>query len=271
MKENVNGYLMRLSRQAFIRSHEKGQIKKSINRLRLLLKRDFRGELDDQFLFGSYARKTILPRFMDEQSDVDYMIVFSDGSYNPQTYLDRLRRFVDANYRSDTRQSHPTIQLELSHIRFELVPAITGGFWSSHPYKIPAKANDFTDWVGTDPGDFQEDLVSTNKKHNNFIKPLVRILKYWNAANGYPFDSFDLERRIVSEVSNSWHVFGKPKAIKSYFYGFIEQLPSSGLAQWKLDVIERAQSTVDTVKRVDRSDDSSEALWHLHKMLPPPW
>jgi hypothetical protein len=62
---------------------------------------------------------------MDEKSDIDYMVVFSDRDYQPQTYLDRLRRFTEYYYqKSEIKQSHPTIQLELNHIRFELVPAV---------------------------------------------------------------------------------------------------------------------------------------------------
>src|SRR5260370_9100413 len=45
------------------------------------------------FRFGSSTRGTILPRSMDEQSDIDYMVVFSDGSATPQTYLNRLKSF----------------------------------------------------------------------------------------------------------------------------------------------------------------------------------
>lgn len=59
------------------------------------------------------TRNTILPRYMDSHSDVDYMVVFKDSGFRPQTYLERLRRFVERNYtRSQIKQSHPTIQLE---------------------------------------------------------------------------------------------------------------------------------------------------------------
>lgn len=52
----------------------------------------FNPSIIEGFKFGSFTRKTILPRSVDEKSDVDYMVVFADGGeYTPQTYLDRLK------------------------------------------------------------------------------------------------------------------------------------------------------------------------------------
>lgn len=66
----------------------------------------------------------MLPRSYDPSSDVDYMVVFKNVIYQPQTYLNKLRDFVNYYYRtSEIKQSHPTIQLNLNHITFELVPA----------------------------------------------------------------------------------------------------------------------------------------------------
>ncbi len=72
---------------------------------------------------------------MDAHSDIDYMVVFEKGGYNPQTYLDGLRRFVEQRYQnSEIYQSSPTVVLELNHIRFDLVPAIRQ--WGT-TYNIP--------------------------------------------------------------------------------------------------------------------------------------
>ena len=132
---------------------------------------------------------------MDANSDVDYMIVIADSSFRPHTYLDRLRRFVECYYsRSEISQSNPTIVLSLNHFRFELVPAIDD--WISG-LQIPAKASDFQNWVETDPTGFNQELTKANKSHDYLIKPLIRVVKYWNSKNGYPFDSYLLEQDIV--------------------------------------------------------------------------
>ena len=53
----------------------------------------FAGELVSHFVFGSYSRNTMLPRSYDPSSDVDYMVVFKNVIYQPQTYLNKLKDF----------------------------------------------------------------------------------------------------------------------------------------------------------------------------------
>lgn len=73
----------------------------------------------NHFTFGSNTRYTMLPRIYDPKSDVDYMVVFNNTGHQPQTYLNRLKYFVERYYSaSERKQSHPTIRLNLNHITF---------------------------------------------------------------------------------------------------------------------------------------------------------
>ena len=57
--------------------------------------------VQEKFVFGSYDRKTILKRSIDANSDVDYMVVFSDGGdFKPQTLMTRLKKFADDKYQT---------------------------------------------------------------------------------------------------------------------------------------------------------------------------
>ena len=95
-----------------------------------------------------------MPRKVDENSDVDYMIVFDNSNnYKPQTFLDRLKRFTEAKYStSEIYQSSPTIVLELNKIKFELVPAYNS--WGT--YNIPDGNGG---WMPTYPNDFNDKLL----------------------------------------------------------------------------------------------------------------
>ena len=63
--------------------------------LEIRLESYFGANIEEKFKFGSYTRVTILPRKADEESDVDYMVVFDNSNnYTPQTFLDRLKRFA---------------------------------------------------------------------------------------------------------------------------------------------------------------------------------
>ena len=125
-----------------IKDWERTNIDTSISTLSSKLYQYF-DNVESKFVFGSYDRKTILRRSKDENSDVDYMVVFSDGSdLTPQTLMKRLKRFAEAKYsKNDIYQSSPTVVLELSHIKFELAPAYKS--WGT--LYIPAPASDYSD------------------------------------------------------------------------------------------------------------------------------
>jgi len=210
----VSSHLTSLASNLVLSSAENTSISTSISTLSSRLNSYFCSGVNEDFKFGSSTRGTILPRIADGNSDIDYMIVFdtSGGEKQPQTYLDRLKNFANARYStSEVKQSSPTIVLSLNHINFELVPAIKD-YWSG--YKIPAPASAWSSWIGTNPSGFNQQLVSANQNNNNQIKPLVRLVKYWNAKNGHMFASFSIEQHIVG-MSFYWC-----SSLRDYFYSF---------------------------------------------------
>lgn len=242
----VNSYMRDLADSAYLRDTQRESINRSIRTLQSRLSTYFVGELTEHFIFGSYTRDTILPRSMDEQSDVDYIVVFNSNNFKPQTYLDKLKRFVEFYYsRSEITQSNPTIVLTLNHIKFELVPAINTLFYG---LQIPAKRADLNDWISTDPNDINQTLSDTNKDNKNLIKPMIRLVKYWNAKNNYPFASFELEKMLAerSYIIVSLMTSGQ---LKDYFFDAIESLSLDwGAAQYKKDVLNRAKKIVQDTK-----------------------
>ncbi len=208
----VGTYLSALASSLVLPEQERASIAISIATLSSRLNSYFGTGMSAHFQFGSSTRGTILPREADSSSDIDYMVVFStvDGLRKPQTYLDRLRRFAETKYStSEIHQSHPTVVLSLNHINFELVPAVKS-YW----LQIPSPASDWSEWIPTDPSAANQALQDKNKANNDQIKPLVRLVKYWNAHNGHPFTSFSLEQYIVGRS------FWLCSALKDYFYAF---------------------------------------------------
>ncbi|MEW8333833.1 MAG: nucleotidyltransferase [Candidatus Thiodiazotropha sp.] len=264
---SVNSYLTSLANAAIIRDQEQGSIRRSVATLQARLNHYFEADISQQVVFGSYSRGTILPRSMDANSDVDYMVVFTDNSSRPQTYLNRLRRFVGQYYsRSEISQSNPTIVLSLNHIRFELVPAINSWFSS---LQIPAKASEFQDWMDTDPNGFNQELVNANQTHSNLIKPLVRVMKYWNAKSRYPFESYSLEQDVVR---HGFGFFGflSSRQLQDYFYDYIEEMDAGLFApKWKQDAVSRAQQIAADARSKERQGYTSAAESAIKRLLPP--
>lgn len=111
---SVNSYLQILGSELVLSSAEKNSISISIDSLKNRLSSYFGLDVKEIKPYGSYVRETILPRKVDENSDVDIMVVFSNPYENkPQSFLNKLKEFAEHYYiRSEIYQSSPTIVLE---------------------------------------------------------------------------------------------------------------------------------------------------------------
>lgn len=256
---SVITYLDKRVSDAVLSSGEQSSINTSISTLKSRLTTYFGSGLSDQFRFGSSTRGTILPRAMDEHSDIDYMVVFAEGGYSPQTYLDRLKRFAENNYStSDIKQSSPTIVLLLNHIRFDLVPALKEQYASG--YQIP---NGGSSWQSTNPNDFNASLVAKNNAEFSKIKPAIRLLKYWNAQNGYVYDSFSLERWVITLS------FPTALNLRDYLFTIFDNLTLNyDQAQWRKDKLARAKAIVAEVRRMEREDMPYSAEAEIKRLIP---
>lgn len=268
---SLNGYLTRLSRAAYVRDLERQQIDRSAREIRRRIERHFGDVVREQKFFGSYERGTILPRYMDDSSDVDLMIIFKDDGSKPQTHIDRLRRFADKWYPQSARsQSSPTFALELQHVRFELVPAIEG-WWSG--IKIPAPKSDLNDWLETDPEAFSQELTQKNRGNGDLIKPLCRILKYWNIRMGRPYESYALEQMIVAHGYQNLVgalLYGRLD-LWGYFHSFASMLTEMSIYEMssvEKCAIDRLQTAVAKIDQYQRSGDSLNAENVLQRLLP---
>lgn len=258
---SVNSHLTSLASTLVLSDAEKSSITTSINTLSSRLNLYFNSTVTNHFQFGSSTRGTILPRKADSYSDIDYMVVFntSDGQKKPQTYLDRLRRFVEARYStSEIFQSHPTIVLSLNHINFELVPAIY-----NYGYQIPSPASSWLEWTSTDPSGTNKLIQDKNKDNNYQIKPLVRLIKYWNTRKGYPFTSFSLEQHIVSRS------FWGCSTLKDYFYEFWSGFNCTyNTAQYIKNMVENAKIHAEKSKEYEDANMLINAELEIKKIVP---
>lgn len=258
----VNTHLVNMASDLVLSSSEKTSITTSINMLSLRLDSYFGSGIEEHFQFGSNPRGTILPRKADSNSDVDYMVVFdtSDGQKKPQTYLDILKIFAYKEYStSEISQSSPTIVLSLNHIKFELVPAAI----NNYGYQIPSPASSWSEWISTDPSSANKTIKYKNNAENHKIKPLVRLIKYWNAKQGHPFASFYLEQYIVN--NDYWSCV----SLKDYFYAFWEGFSCTyKTAQYIKDKVKRAKKYAAAAKQHEADNMPVLAEIEIKKIVP---
>lgn len=237
---------------------ERTSIDTSINTLSRKLGNHF-NNLNSKFVFGSYDRRTILRRSKDPNSDVDYMVVFSDGAnYRPQTLMTRLKTFAEANYsRNDIKQSSPTIVIEMSSIRFELAPAYVS--WGT--YYIPAPASSYTDWISTNPSGMKTELDTKHRLNNYVIKDLIQLLKYWNVKNGKVYSSYEIERYVLDK----W--FFSCTNLKEYFYNAVEGLSTYGKSIYNTSKVNRLKGVIAAAKRYELNGMPVSAEVEIKKEL----
>lgn len=197
---SINEYLRETASKLVVSENEKGSIGTSINTLAHRLDLYFGVQIKNKFIFGSYTRGTILPRKVDDNSDIDYMIVFDNpNDCKPQTFLNKLKNFAEARYStSEIYQSSPTIVLELNKIKFELVPAY-------YQYGLCYISDGNGGWMYTNPNNFNISLMETNKNNKYLIKPIIRLIKYWNIEkNKRFFSSFKIEETITDQLKYAY-------------------------------------------------------------------
>ena len=199
---SINRYLEETASKLIIKGNEKESIDVSLNtfkdRMRDYFSKNESVNLKEIKVFGSYQRDTNLLQSVDYGTDVDIMLVMDNDGSTPQTYLDRVRRGVEAKYStSQIRQSSPTVVLQMLHIKFEITPAIM----DRGLYRIKNNRNE---WIYTFCALDFSNLTIANKNNHYMIKPLLRLLKYWNVSKNYKaFSSYELEKIMVNYYQQS--------------------------------------------------------------------
>lgn len=258
----INYTLQKISADLFIKyeSKEREYIEQKIINFQSSIKAYFGNNINDILVFGSYKRDTILPRKFDENSDIDVLIVFNQAQneFSPETYRNHLNRFASTKY-STTKilKDHPSVVLEMSNIKFDLVPCrLYNGFWNDS-YQIPSKSGI---WMKTDPKGFNEKLTASNNRFGSIVKPIIRLLKCWNAYNGYPFASFDLEQIIADfNFSNDNLQTGFLRAIKN--------LPTNNLANYQSKKVETLKNNMNWIKEYLERDNQGKAIEVVCRIL----
>jgi predicted nucleotidyltransferase len=267
MAVSINGILSKRAAVYHIAtgSNERAKISTSV--------RAIKGRLDVYFgkrilrieEFGSYKRDTILPRSYDAHSDVDLMVVFNTDvtEVNSDTYRKYLVDFAEKHYgTSEVYRTHPTVTLELAHIRYDLVPAKEEkNYWGTTSTLFIPKDDKY--WVATAPQRFNTQLMLKNVFAGWTIKPVIRLMKAWNAMVGFPIPSFELEQEIVNMS------FGTCISLEDYFFRAISQLSTFGKTKTASDLILQLKENARRVSTYLSEYNVKQALVWLDHILPP--
>ena len=95
------------------------------------------------------------------------------------------------------------------------------------------------------------------------IKPMIRLLKYWNAEAGYIFDAYSLEKFVVS-----LSYYGVINIRDYLFTAFDNLYLGSDQAQWRKDKVKRAKDIIAEVRSLERDGYPNLAEAEVKKLIP---
>jgi len=251
---SINSRLLNIASDLFIKygSTEREYILGKIENIKSNIKSYFGSDVLEVLVFGSFQRDTILPRKFDERSDIDILVVFNNSQkeYTPETYRTRLKKIAEYKYSTSTViKDHPSIVLEMNKIKFDLVPSKKIDNFFTSNYQIPDKNGS---WMDTDPLGFSKELTEANKRYGNLVKPMARIFKRWNSRNGYPFETFELEK-IIANVNFQGDTY------QTGFLYAITQISSYGLGTIASQKVETLKTNGEWVKEYLDRDNQEKA------------
>lgn len=260
----IDRHLAKIANQSILADDVKDVVQHTLGTLQTHLQQHFGARLQTSVVFGSYSRGTILPRAMDARSDVDYMVVFSASEPSVPACLEQLRDFARQRLGiAEPIHDQATLRLENQHLRFELVPA-TMNLFGGLQIAVPAGLHG--SWLDTDPQAAHDKLTEANRRHGGLIRPLVRILKYWNALAHYPFEPFVLEQKVVGFALGQ----NTPSTrISDYFIQFVEAMHVS----WedlppRRDAVERLKALTAQARQFQRAGHDVQAKGVMLQLLP---
>jgi len=148
------------------------------------------------FAVGSYDRKTIC----DQERDIDLMAPFKPYGANgywerykndSRTFLYWVRDRLNDHYHSTQVSSRQVcVKLDFTRIETDVTPCFPR---NGDGYLMP---NGSGGWMATNPPYHTQFMDGANGNHDWDLKPLVRLIKWWNIANNHHLRSFHVELMV---------------------------------------------------------------------------
>lgn len=182
---------------------ESEDAQKRHSEVRSLIKEDF--DIDRDFLTGSYGRHTKTKPLKDidvffvlgggeswrrDKPPVDTLNAFEKSLKKKYSTVEPNRRCVTVEFDKKNQTQEDGGQI----LSIDAVPA----FKTSRGYEIPDRI--LGDWVETDPEVHAQQATAKNEELNKNWKPLVKMLKKWNAQAGKPIKPSFLVEVMAQEL-----------------------------------------------------------------------
>jgi len=197
-------------------------VSKRHERVREVLRELLPDMVTDDFLTGSYKRRTMIAPLKD--ADIDIFVVLDEKyryDYNPGSLLDKVKNTLKKAYPEETDISRDgqAVTITFRDCKVDVVPAFPRrvGLRFRRKYRGFVIANTIQEsWIATDPREHITIWQEANKKHDGKLIPLIKMIKGWNKENGDLLASFHLECLIL-QIMNEQPIRDFPSAVSYVF------------------------------------------------------
>jgi hypothetical protein len=158
------------------------------------------------FTIGSYRRGTLIrpERDMDLLAPLDYSTYKDRYDRDSRAFLYFVRDQLNERYaRTKVSSREIAVLLDFNVIRADVVPAFMrkgGGYF------IP---NGKKGWTASNPAYHARLIADRDRELGERMRPLIRLMKYWNIQNGGHLRSFHVELMV-------WRMWKRDRLIPAY-------------------------------------------------------
>jgi predicted nucleotidyltransferase len=157
--------------------------------------------VSNTFLTGSYKKKTLI----NPANDIDVFVVlrgYTQNDIKPNTILDKLKKDLNITYpKTPVKQDKPCIVIDFNHVTFELTPAIEiENHWGENTFYIPEMSKNNTWQSVENPRVLESNLTEANKRLNQKLNPLIKMMKKCKVKNNFKTPSFEMEKMAITQL-----------------------------------------------------------------------
>lgn len=184
------------------------------------------------FITGSYARETMCSG----ERDIDIVCVFEPYNstsywerykFNSKTFLYWVRDALNDRYATTKVSSKQVaVTLDFNTIKVDLVPCFPR---SGGGYLLP---NGLNGWNDTNPKYHTQLISNRNFELFQRLKPLIKLSKTWNHANGHHLQSFHLEMMVEKMWQEASYIPIWSDAIKQTIAALPSWLDTNFMDPW---------------------------------------
>lgn len=223
----------------------------------------FRFNIERCIQVGEFARETILRHTIDRKSTIHLMILFQNDDYykNFSLMKEEIIKCISSSF-SPSEEELQKFKIPMKFGAIQLVPAIVVDSDSVSELYIASSTNDT--WIQSNPLHFDENINKKNNDTSFLLKPIIRLLKYWNCTHGRYFSTDTIELFVANRISTS-------DSLHTELLRILEQLPVLLKENVQsIRVLQEVQElTIELKQLLQKKHDEYQTLFIFKQIFPP--